>query len=45
MYAVLNLNMTPHEWCDLPQRERAFYIACIDLRLEAEKRERAKIKT
>lgn len=44
MYAVLNLGLFPSEWNSLSQRDKAFIIASIDLKLDAERKERAKIK-
>lgn len=44
MYAVLNFHWTPSQFAGLGTREKAFVIACIDNKVEAEERERRKIK-
>ena len=43
-YALHRLHIKPSEWCAMPRRERAFITACIDLKLEADKKERTKAK-
>jgi hypothetical protein len=37
MYAVLNLGFTPVKFARLSQREKAFVVACIRMRIDAEK--------
>lgn len=44
MYAVLNMGYTPSQWIKLGQKERAFVIAAIQIKLEEEKRQLAKSK-
>jgi len=44
MYAALNLGYKPREFSDLPLKEKAFLIACIDEKISAEKKEYDKIK-
>jgi len=44
MYAVLNLGYTPSQWIKLNQREKAFVMASIKIKLEEEKKQSAKIK-
>lgn len=44
-YAVLNFHWTPKQFAELPSREKAFVIACIDNRVDAEQRELAKAKS
>lgn len=44
MYAVLNLGYKPHEFTEMYQKEKAFVIACIDEKVNAEKREASKMK-
>lgn len=36
--------MKPSEWCALPRKEKAFIIAAIDLRAEADKKEANRAK-
>ena len=36
-YALHKLHIRPREFLDMDQREKAFIIAAIDLRIEAEK--------
>ena len=38
MYAVLNMSYTPSQWINLSQKERAFIIASIQIKLEEEKK-------
>lgn len=44
MYAVLNMNYKPSEFSNLPVREKAFVIACIHNKIDAEKRAQAEMK-
>ena len=44
MYAVLNFKWTPSQFSDLPRREKAFVIACIDERVRAEREEQARAR-
>jgi len=44
MYAVLNLNYKPSEFADLPQSEKAFVIACIENKVEAEKKRKREMQ-
>lgn len=44
MYAVLNFHWTPNQFNNLGRKEKAFVIACIDNRVEAEKAEQAKLR-
>ena len=44
MYAVLNMGYTPSQYIKLSQKERAFIIACIEIKLEEEKKQRAKTR-
>ena len=43
-YALHKLKILPSQFMDLDQNEKAFIIAAIDLRIEAEKEEARKIK-
>ena len=45
MYAVLNFHWKPQDFTALNVHEKAFVIACIDKRVEAEKREADKLKS
>lgn len=45
MYAVLNMGYTPQQFSDLPQREKVFVMACIDIKLEEEKKQRREIES
>ncbi len=45
MYAVLNFHWKPAEFAALNQHEKAFVIASIDKRVEAEKKEADKLRT
>ena len=40
----MKLGIRPSEWIDLDPQEKAFIIACVDLRCKAEKREMEKVK-
>lgn len=42
MYAVLNMGYTPSQWIKLSQKERAFIIASIQIKIEEEKKINAK---
>ena len=44
MYAVLNMGYTPSQWVNLTQREKAFIIAAISIKVEEEKKQQSKIK-
>lgn len=44
MYAVLNFHWTPKQFAGLGWKEKAFVIACIDMRVEAEAKEKAKVR-
>lgn len=39
MYTVLNFHWTPNQFNNLGRKEKAFVIACIDERVEAENRQ------
>ena len=45
MYAVLNMSYTPSQWINLTQKEKAFVIACIKIKLEEQKKALNKSKT
>lgn len=45
MYAVLNMGYTPSQWINLSQKERAFIVACIQIKIDEEKKQQAKAKT
>ena len=45
MYAVLNMGYTPSQYIQLNQRERAFIIACIKIKVEEEKKQYANAKS
>lgn len=45
MYAVLNMGYTPSQWINLTQRERAFVMASIQIKLEEEKKAQKKAKS
>lgn len=42
MYAVLNMGYTPSQYINLSQRERAFIIASIQIKIEEEKKAQKK---
>ena len=44
MYAVLNMGYTPSQWIKLNQKEKAFIIASIDIKLEEEKKAKSKAR-
>lgn len=44
MYAVLNMGYKPSEFANLNNKEKAFVIACIDIKLAEEKRQMSKAK-
>lgn len=44
MYAVLNMGYTPSQWINLHERDKAFIIASIQIKLEEEKKANAKAK-
>ena len=43
-YAVLHMNYKPNEFVNLPQKEKAFLIACIDNKVKAEREAAEKYK-
>lgn len=43
-YCLHKFHILPHEFYDLPMRERAFIIASIQLRIEDEKEQANKLK-
>ena len=45
MYCFLNNNLLPSEYIKLPQKERAFIIACVQEKIEKEKEENEKLKS
>lgn len=45
MYAVLNFFWTPKQFAQLDIKEKAFVIACIDNRIEAEESANKKIES
>ena len=44
MYCLHKLRILPSQFLDLDQKDKAFIIAAIDLKIEAEKEEAKKIK-
>jgi hypothetical protein len=38
MYSVLNMGYTPSQFVGMSQKEQAFIIACIDIKIEADKK-------
>ena len=44
MYAVLNMGYTPSQYVKLSQKERAFIIASIQIKMEEEKKQQKKMK-
>lgn len=44
MYAVLNFHWTPNQFNALSRKEKAFVIACIDKRVQAENQERSRLR-
>lgn len=44
MYTVLNFHWTPRQFAEMGRKERAFVMACIDNRIEAEEKSRSKVK-
>lgn len=44
MYAVLNMGYKPSEFANLSNKEKAFVIACIDMKLTEEKKQMSKAK-
>ena len=44
MYAVLNMGYKPSDWLNLNQKEKAFIIAAIEIKLDEEKKQQDKIK-
>lgn len=45
MYAVLNMGYTPSQYVRLTQKERAFIIASIMIKIEEEKKQNRKISS
>jgi carbonic anhydrase len=44
MYTILNFHWTPNQFNELNRKEKAFVIACIDERVQAEKQEQSKLR-
>ena len=44
MYAVLNMGYTPSQWINLTQKEKAFIMASIQIKLDEEKKAVARSK-
>jgi len=44
MYAVLNMGYKPSDWVNLSQKEKAFIIASITIKLDEEKKQTNRIK-
>lgn len=44
MYTVLNMHWEPSKFANLPQAEKAFVIASINKKVEAEKQKQKQIK-
>lgn len=44
MYAVLNMGYTPSQYIKLSQKERAFIIASIQIKIEEEKKQQKQAK-
>ena len=44
MYAVLNMRYTPAQWYDLTEKEKAFIMAAIKLKVDVEKTNANKLK-
>jgi len=44
-YAVLNMGYKPSEFANLPRAEKVFVIACIENKIDAEKKRLAEIKS
>ncbi len=43
-YALHKLRIRPSEFCEMDTNEQAFIIACIDIRLDAEKKAADEVK-
>ena len=44
MYAVLNMGYTPSQYINLSQKDRAFIIACIKIKIKEEKNAKKRAK-
>ena len=44
MYAVLNMGYTPSQFANLSINEKSFVMACVQIKLEEEKKQNAKLK-
>lgn len=44
MYAILNMGYTPSQYIKLSQKERAFIIASIQIKIEEEKKQQSKAR-
>lgn len=44
MYTILNMNWTPSQFSRLSNKEKAFVIASIDIRIQTEEEEKRKMK-
>jgi len=44
MYAVLNMGYTPSQYINLSEKERAFIIASIQIKIEEEKKQQSKAR-
>lgn len=44
MYCVLNMGYTPSQYINLSQKERAFVIASVKIKVEEEKKQERKIR-
>ena len=44
MYTVLNFHWTPSQFLNLKNREKAFVIACIDLKINEEEMQLKRLK-
>ena len=44
MYTILNMNWTPSQFSRLNNKEKAFVIASIDIRIQADEEEKRKMK-
>lgn len=43
-YALNKFHILPSEFCGMPKREQIFIIACIDRRIESERKHTEKMK-
>lgn len=44
MYCVLNMGYTPTQYINLSLKDRAFIIACIQIKLEEEKKQNRRLQ-